>query len=306
MKTETIVWTLILLLGAGLIAIRATRGEGMGRQYVKMTPAAIDAGNPDGRWLKEEATSPAQYRAAVAADSGQQVYRLSTPRTAGLWFAAIMTLAIFSFIYKDNPFYRFAEAVLVGVSAAYWMVVGFWDMIVPNLIGRLAPDMTKAWALPGLQGRDTEPNYWYLVPLVLGLMLLWRLAPKGAWIARWPLAFVIGTTAGIRLLGYIHADFLTQIRATIMPLIVLEAGRVDPWESLKNIVVIIGVLSCLVYFFFSIEHKGVVGKTARLGIWFLMITFGAAFGYTVMGRITLLAQRLEFLFGDWLWLLNRG
>jgi hypothetical protein len=63
-------------------------------------------------------------------------------------------------------------------------------------------------------------------------------------------------------------------------------------------------LTALVYFFFSIEHKGLVGKTARVGIWFLMITFGAAFGYTVMGRIALLAIRLEFLFDDWLWIID--
>jgi hypothetical protein len=60
------------------------------------------------------------------------------------------------------------------------------------------------------------------------------------------------------------------------------------------VVLLVGVLG-VVYFFFSIEHKGIVGKTARLGIWFLMITFGAAFGYTVMGRIALLAIRIEFL-----------
>ena len=36
----------------------------------------------------------------------------------------------------------------------------------------------------------------------------------------------------------------------------------------------------------------------------MMITFGAAFGYTVMGRIALLAIRLEFLFDDWLWLID--
>jgi len=52
--------------------------------------------------------------------------------------------------------------------------------------------------------------------------------------------------------------------------------------------VVLGVLACLVYFFFSIEHRGVVGHTARVGTWVLMITFGAAFGYTVMGRIALL------------------
>ena len=40
------------------------------------------------------------------------------------------------------------------------------------------------------------------------------------------------------------------------------------------------------------------------GVWFLMITFGASFGYTVMGRIALLAIRLEFLLDDWLWLID--
>ncbi len=64
------------------------------------------------------------------------------------------------------------------------------------------------------------------------------------------------------------------------------------------------MLSCLVYFFFSVEHRGLVGKVAHVGTWFLMITFGAAFGYTVMGRIALLAIRLEFLFDDWLWLID--
>ena len=35
-----------------------------------------------------------------------------------------------------------------------------------------------------------------------------------------------------------------------------------------------------------------------------MITFGAAFGFTVMGRIALLAARIEFLFADWLWIID--
>ena len=83
-----------------------------------------------------------------------------------------------------------------------------------------------------------------------------------------------------------------------------STGSFEFWDSAKNVVVVIGVLAGLVYFFFSIEHKGVVGKTARLGIWFLMVTFGAAFGYTVMGRIALFAIRLEFLFDDWLWLID--
>jgi hypothetical protein len=135
-------------------------------------------------------------------------------------------------------------------------------------------------------------------------MLLWRLMPMGAWISRWPLAFIIGTTAGLRLIAFLHGDFLAQIRNTILPLAVMNQGLFDPWQSLKNLVIVVGVLCCLTYFFFSVEHKGLVGKAARVGIWFLMITFGASFGYTVMGRIALLAIRLEFLLDNWLWLID--
>ena len=158
--------------------------------------------------------------------------------------------------------------------------------------------------MPGLSGPEAERDLWYLVPLILGVMLLWRLLPKGAWIARWPLAFIIGTTAGLRLIAFLHGDFLAQIRNTIVPLAVIGGGGFDFRLSLQNLLLVVGVLCGLVYFFFSVEHKGVVGKVANVGIWVLMITFGASFGYTVMGRIALLATRLEFLLDDWLWLID--
>jgi hypothetical protein len=276
----------------------------MGKGYVKTTPVVVGDSHPEGLWLKIDGATKAQFDRAQLIDPKQGQFHFSLSRTVGIWIAALFTLGIFSFLYKDNPLYKLSEAILVGVSAAYWMVVGFWDVIVPNLVARLAPKMTMAWAMPGLEGPDTEPQYWYFVPLVLGIMLLWRLSPAGAWIGRWPLAFIIGTTAGIRLVGFTQADFLSQIRATIIPLVVTSDTGMNWSQSIANVIVVVGVLACLVYFFFSFEHKGVVGKTARLGIWFLMITFGAAFGYTVMGRIALLAGRLEFLFDDWLWLID--
>src|SRR5262249_4188778 len=162
----------------------------------------------------------ADYQRAAAANPNQTDYSLSVPRSVGLWISAFFTLAIMSFLYRDNPVYRVAEAILVGVSAAYWMVVGFWDVLVPNLLGKIWPAMVQAWAMPGLSGPDATRNLWYVVPLILGGMLLWRLAPKGAWIARWPLAFVIGTTAGLRMVAFLHGDFLAQIRNTIVPLVV--------------------------------------------------------------------------------------
>jgi hypothetical protein len=60
-------------------------------------------------------------------------------------------------------------------------------------------------------------------------------------------------------------------------------------------IILVGVSSVLFYFFFSIEHKGAGRVVARTGIVFLMIGFGAAFGYTVMARMSLLIGRLTDL-----------
>ena len=303
MKRETLISTSLLVLGALFLAGRMFLTEhGMGKAYVRAVEIKPKEVVTDVSWTKYENATQRQYHESVDQDPDQTQFQFSLSRTIGIWVAAFFTLFIFSFLYRDNPFYKIAESVVVGVSAAYWMVVGFWTTIVPNLLGKLAPEWINSWAMPGL---DTEAEYIYLVPLIMGIMLIWRLAPKGGWISRWPLAFIIGTTAGIRLIGFIHADFLGQIRNTIMSLAVYspETGF-NVWDSIKNIIIVIGVLTTIVYFFFSIEHEGFVGQTAKVGIWFLMITFGAAFGYTVMGRIALLAIRMEFLMNDWLWLID--
>jgi len=229
----------------------------------------------------------------------------SWQQTIGIWFAALMTLFVLTFLIGDNPLYKIAESIFIGASAAYWMVVGFWTTLIPNLLAKLIPGSIRGWATPGLS--EYESTEWmYLVPLLLGVLLLWRLSPKGGWISRWPMAFFIGVFCGLRLISFLHADFLSQIRNGIVPLYVESGtGGLDTfYASMRSVFLIAGVLTCLVYFFFSIEHKGIVGKTAKVGIWFLMITFGAAFGYTVMGRIALLAIRFEFLFDDWLWLID--
>jgi hypothetical protein len=267
-----------------------------------------------------ESLVPAKEAAMMmtARDAGDLTVERVEPsaiNTFGIWIAAFLTLGIFSFLYRDNPWYKVAESVLIGVSAAYWMINAFWSTLVPNLFGALAPTLVRAVASPNLPV-SSSPNsdFWLaVVPLILGFMLLWRLAPKGGWISIWPIAFIIGTTAGLKLVSGIEADLMAQAVATMQPLVVLNPAdsatatassfsfsAISFWGSIGSVVSVVGVLSVLTYFFFSLEHKGAVGKTARVGVWFLMITFGSAFGLTVMGRITLLAQRFEFLFTDWL------
>ena len=331
MKRETIVWLALFLLGGGFLLARAVMSDhGMGREYVVANVQgatedadaadSADTGSADGEsaetadaepgatWTIWEQSNFAEYTAYEALPADQKAaapeVRFDLPRTIGLWVAAFFTLSIFSFLYKDNALYKIAEACVVGVSAAYWMVLGFHSTIMPNLIAKLLPDLARSTAMPGLS-EGAEADFWYLIPTFLGVLLIWRLAPKGAWIARWPMAFIIGTFCGLRLVTFLHSDFLSQIRSSIVPLVVMDSGGSFAfWDSMKNVMLVVGVLTCLVYFFFSVEHRGAVGKTARVGIWFLMVTFGAAFGYTVMGRIALLAARLEFLFDDWLWLID--
>lgn len=212
----------------------------------------------------------------------------------GIWVAALLTLGIFSFLYKDNPVYKICESIFVGVSAGYWAIVFFFDNI-----------QRKFWY--GVFPSDnSDPNYMLWGGAILGVLMLLRLSSKIGWIARWPLAFIVGATAGLYMMIYFVSNAMNQVHSTMRDVIVLnpDTHMVIWGETLGSILIVVGVVSGLVYFFFSKEHKGVFGQTARVGVWFLMITFGAHFGYTVMSRMSLLIGRIDFLFRDWLHLLQ--
>ena len=68
------------------------------------------------------------------------------------------------------------------------------------------------------------------------------------------------------------------------------------WGSIFNaLIVFVGTITGLIYFFFSKEHKGTLGTLSKIGIYFLMIKFGASFGFAVMGRISLLIGQMNYL-----------
>ncbi|HQK95944.1 MAG TPA: hypothetical protein PLD23_20775, partial [Armatimonadota bacterium] len=50
-----------------------------------------------------------------------------------VWVAALLTLIAYSFLYKDNPAYRFVEALFVGVSAGYGLAIVYRDVVIPDL-----------------------------------------------------------------------------------------------------------------------------------------------------------------------------
>ena len=104
-------------------------------------------------------------------------------------------------------------------------------------------------------------------------------------------------------MNYLASSIMVQVMATIQPLFSTSfaSGYDAGWGAIVgSLVIVVGTFTGLVYFFFSKEHKGAFGGAARVGIFFIMITFGASFGYTVMSRMSLLIGRMDFLLGDWL------
>jgi hypothetical protein len=205
----------------------------------------------------------------------------------GAWVATGLTLFIFSFLYKDNSLFKLAENLYVGVSVGY-TIVKTYDTVIVHLIWKPI----------------IEDGEWTLViPVVIGLLMLTRYVPKAAWLSRYAFAFIVGVGSGLAIPRVISSYILKQIEDTVRPLMMLVPGEgltftwnlLNPASSLNTIIILVGVSSVLFYFFFSVEHTGPGKAVARTGILFLMIAFGAAFGYTVMARMSLLIGRLTDL-----------
>jgi len=197
-----------------------------------------------------------------------------------LWttLAAVLTLCTFSFLYKDNPFYKFAEALVVGVSAGYFVILLYYTGLVPKLLNPLS------------QGK-----WWYIIPGILGVLMWFRFIRRLSWISRYPIAFYIGIATGVS----IPVEMKNRINVQLFNSMTAPNFKLGVIDGISDILIIIGMVCALCYFFFSKAHKGSFGTIAKIGIYTLMIGFGASFGYTVMARISLFIQRVQFLGNDW-------
>jgi hypothetical protein len=203
-----------------------------------------------------------------------------------VWIAAFFTLCILSFLYRDNPFFRFAESTFAGISLGYYIGNTFDQTFMPNLYDPLVAAATPA-----------ADRAWLIFAMLVGVLLYARYVKRLAGLSRWALAIYVGYSMGLQMMQKLQGDVQPQAADTIMS---LGAGLSGPGEWIGNVVMVAGVLSVLVYFFFSAEHRGALGKFSRLGVWFLMISFGASFGYTIMGRVSILIGRVSYLLTDWL------
>jgi len=275
----------------------------------------------------------------------------------GYWIGIFLTFCILSFLYKDNPFYKFAEHLFIGISIGYVVVRQYYDVLRPKLMIPIA---------------EAEQWYfnWRLVALVFVVMMFIKAVSKRhAWVGRLPLAFLVALYAALEIVGVAQGDLGAQIKRGMVTLdyqkvnvneasekvltslpgispavakkiaiqrkqekfasmeqvyhladlskterqqIAVARGRVQGLEAraavqdgerywfgiLNRFLLLLGLISALIYFYFSVEHKGTIGAISRFGVWILMIGFGASFGYTVQGRLALAVGRVQAIRGD--------
>ncbi len=199
-----------------------------------------------------------------------------------VWIAAVLTLCVFTFLYKDNPLFCLAEHLLVGLSTGY-LICTYWhnvfvsELIVPLRDGGLGPNAH-------LFGAAALCFFW-VCKYIDKLEDLYRLA----------LAFWVSIDMGMMIPTFMESQILAQVSGSLN--VNFSGSAVD---ILGNLLLSFGTAAALMYFFFSKAHTGIVGVTAKLGVWILMIGFGATFSYTIMSRVYVLIGRVHFLLRDWL------
>ncbi len=214
--------------------------------------------------------------------------KLKAMEIIGIIVAAGLSLSIYSFLYSDNPLFKFAEHLYVGISVGYLITLTVhqnlkqqvWDPLISKVI----------------QGDFREAEWLVIVPVIFGLFMFARFMPKIAWVSRYAFALLVGFGAGLAVPLIIPAYLFKQTQATLTPF----NSSPSIWGNICVFVIFVVVLSVLVYFFFSVKHEGPIKPVARAGTYFIMVSFGATFGFTVMGRLALLIGQIEFLLADWL------
>jgi hypothetical protein len=242
------------------------------------------------------AVSLARQRHLLAEDPRQSI---------GIIVAAGLTLVMYSFLYRDNPLFKIAENLYVGVSLGYGAILTWRQALRPDVYDPFFGAPTwSAFSVAALHRT---------VPIILGILLMTRLSRKHGWLSRYSYALMIGWGAGVSIPIATHSYILQQLNAAVAPFQDAAGNQAasaatfsGPWlwhvalPIFGAVVVMAGTVAVLFYFFFSIEHKRGGSALSKLGIWFLMISFGASFGYTVMARVSLLIGRVQFLLFDWL------
>lgn len=202
----------------------------------------------------------------------------------------IFTLLIFSYLIGDNPLFRIAVYLFVGVSAGYVAAIAVWQVIVPRLV------------YPILFGSINEKIF-AAIPLLGGLFILMKVSSRLAGAARMTMAFLVGAGAAVTIAGAVAGTLIPQMNATIniFDLKAAAANNISGMEAAGNgVVIILGTVLSLAYFHFgarpkadgSMHRLGLIEIAAWLGRIFIGITLGAIFAGVYAASLTALIERI--------------
>jgi hypothetical protein len=211
--------------------------------------------------------------------------------TVEIWLGAFATLAVFSFLYRENRAYRFAEHVLLGLGVGFGVATTITDILLPKWYVPLVTALAQhRWGAAGIG----------LLAGILGSFWYGMYHPRTIWLSRLVMGITIGAGAGIAFKAQIN-DKLPQLIASFKSPYVPPA-KASGYNTTADNIVFIVVLTCvLAYFFFSFQHNNrLLRASAHWGRLFLMVTFGVFFGNTVMTRMSVFIERVWFLLTQWL------
>jgi hypothetical protein len=206
-----------------------------------------------------------------------------------VWVGALATLALYSILYRENPLYRLAEHVFVGLATGYGVYVLWKDVLYPK------------WWTPLVVGGQ----WWWSFAFVAGAMYYTLYFKRFSWMSRMVMVTMMGFTAGQVFRAWAGRYVPLISSAMAKPLFYYDPSHAPAWRApylhLDNLLFVAIMVSVLTYFLFSFEHQNLlVRRTAQTGRWVMMIGFGAIFGSTVMARLSLFIGRLVFLFREWI------
>ena len=210
---------------------------------------------------------------------------LSTSLPAIISF--LLTVMVLSYLFGDNPLFRIATHIFIGVSAGYAAVVAFYQVIWPYLV---VPLVSAPMPEKGL----------LLIPLILGALLLTKASPRLGWMGGPAVGYLVGVGAAIAIGGAVLGTILPQSGAAIEPF----NPAISSLASLFNgAVMLIATIGTLAYFHFgarrkadgSVKRNGLVEAMAWVGQLFVAITFGALFAGVYSAALTALIERVQSL-----------
>ncbi len=208
---------------------------------------------------------------------------------AGLLIGVVLTLFIFSYLLGDNPLYKLAVHILVGMSAAYAAIVAVDQVLLP-IYRQLQADTSQATSLR------------WLVPAIFAVLLILKRLPAIGWLGNSTIALLVGVGAAVALTGAVSGTLIPQIEAF---------GRLDGGVGQQIAIAFFTAVTLLSFQF--IGRKNEEGEWSQ-PVWFkglthlgrgvLMITFGALFAGVLNTGIILLSERIAYFLNEFWQLLT--